>query len=124
MSEPTQQQAVSFAPTSPEVSVASRFAVAVSAVEVNLAVGRQRQVFQPNGEPIGGGVEYTHAFSVSPSAALQLVSILQFALAQYETSFGKIPVDPASVQKIADLEKAAEEKKAAPPTAKRAKRAK
>lgn len=107
MNEPT-PAAVSLTHTSPEVHAAARFAVTVTAVEFNMAVGRQRQVFQPNGESAAGGVEYTHAFSMSPMAAKQLQTILDFAIGQYEKAYGSIPVDPAVAKKLKVMEESAD----------------
>lgn len=107
-------QTITLSHSSPEVSAASRFAVTVNAVEINIAVGRQRQVFQPNGESAVGGVEYTHAFCVSPTAAKQLHDILGVALGNYEAKFGKIPNDPGAVEKLKGMAQSGGAKPKAP----------
>ena len=104
----TQQQAqptISMNATAPEVHVASKFAVSVTATDFCVALGRTRHVFQPNGEGIGAGVEYTHAFSLSPEAAKQLAQILSLTVSKYEQTFGVIPEDPAVVKKLTELSK-------------------
>ncbi len=99
------QPAITMNPSAPEVSAATKFAVSVSATEFNLGFGRTRSVFQANGEALATGIEYTHAFSISPIAAKQLTQILAMSIMQYEKAFGTIPEDPAVIKKLSEMSK-------------------
>lgn len=99
------QPAISMSPTAPEVHAASKFAVSVTSTDFNIAVGRTRHVFQSNGEAVGAGIEYTHAFSLSPEAVKQLAQILAVTINKYEQAYGAIPQDPEVLKKLAEMSK-------------------
>lgn len=82
---------------SPPTQGASRFVVMVLANEVLLTVGQSRVGFnQQTGSPLNApGAEWFATFSMSATAAKQLLTQLEDALGTYVTKFGAIPMDPA-----------------------------
>jgi hypothetical protein len=79
----------------PPITPASIFTMSVTPQEILLTFGSHRAIFAPDGEPIGGLVkEWVTTYSLSATAAKMLAAALAECLAQYEKTFGAVPMDP------------------------------
>jgi len=88
--------------SAPDPVVANKFALTISNSDFAIAAGAQRLIFAPDGKVAGQVVEYSTMLVVSPVAAKQLSLMLQSSVAQYEKTFGAIPVDETSLTIIED----------------------
>jgi hypothetical protein len=79
----------------PKVNFATQFNLGMSPVEVLISFGHTRPVPDQSGN-LGGSavVEWTGVYTMSPTAAKQLSLQLVAVLQDYESNFGKIPLDP------------------------------
>ena len=92
--------------SAPEISAANRVSVTMQPTDITLSLGVTRLAFNTTGVQVGAAVEYVGAYSLSPTTAKQLGEILRITVAKYETQFGVIPMDPASVKRFKDIEEA------------------
>jgi hypothetical protein len=84
------------APTSPPTFGSDQVAVSYGPPGILLTFGLSRiGIDAGTGMPAHMGREWLATYQLNPLTAQQLVDTLQATLRQYETSFGKIPHDPA-----------------------------
>jgi hypothetical protein len=91
-------------PLGPVPQAISGLSLSVTLNEITLLVGQNRTVLDSQNTPTGfQRVEWSAAYSMAPSTAVTLRDTLIKSVAQYEASFGKIPVDPNAKIQLAGL---------------------
>ncbi len=78
---------------SPDPIPASEFSIATSVASLLLLIGHKRIGFVPGEDVPRLGTGWTTALTLSPTSAKMLIATLSKAVADYESDYGKIPID-------------------------------
>jgi hypothetical protein len=82
-------------PLGPIPLAITAISISVTIDEIALLLGQNRTILDNANMPSGfQKVEWSAAYSLSPSTAVNLHAAIGKAIEQFSTAFGKIPVDP------------------------------